>query len=249
MMKKEIIVFLTSFGASLLSSMSGGGSPAISLPIFLSLGISFPLATAMQKVSAVFWAPTAAWNYLKGRTVDWTFVVLFAALGLIGSYLGVQVVLAINERILELVVGLIILLLVTYTLFEKKLGMKETKPTSNLQRRSAYIFALILGFYESIFGAGNGILFAIVSVKTRGFDFIDALGYYFVIAFFWVLFAAALLFRQGIYDVPLMASAILSSIAGAYIGSSFARLKGNAFIKAIFVIIGSLLGAKLIFNL
>src|SRR3989344_3966951 len=108
-MEENILVFLVSFGAALLSSMSGGGSSAIVLPLFLSMGLSFPLATAIQKVSAVFWAPTAAWNYLKNRKIDWPFLLLFATIGLIGAYLGVNVVLTVNERILEFCVGILIL--------------------------------------------------------------------------------------------------------------------------------------------
>lgn len=248
-MEENILVFLVSFGAALLSSMSGGGSSAIVLPLFLSMGLSFPLATAIQKVSAVFWAPTAAWNYLRGRKIDWPFVVLFTVIGLVGAYIGVKVVLGIDERILEVVVGILILLLVIHTVLQKHAGLEEKFVTSRTRRLLAYPFALLMGFYESVFGSGNGILFAVVAMKTRGFDFIDALGHYFLIATFWVLFATLLLLMQGFYDIPLMLAGALGSIAGAYLGSAFARFKGNVFIRMVFAIVGTLLGLKLLLGL
>lgn len=248
-MQTIVIVFVTSFFATLLSSMSGGGSSAIALPVFLSLGLSFPLSSVILKISATFWAPIAAYNYLKGRRIEWKFLLLFAAIGLLGAYLGVLAITEINEVLLKRFVGILILVLVVYVSSQRKLGLHEKPVPSTMRKLAAYPFAILLGFYESILGAANGLLFAVVSTKTRGFDFIDAVGHYNIIACFWVLFATVLLLRQGIYDVPLMASGIVGSIMGAYIGSSFARLKGNAFIKAIFAVVGAFLAVKLIFNL
>ena len=104
----------------------------------------------------------------------------------------------------------------------------------------AYPFALVLGFYETLFGSGNGMLFALVSFYTRGFDFVRALGYYFTIAFAWVLFASIFLFTKGYFDLSLFVPAIIGSVIGGYVGSKYARLKGNRFIKLVFVFVGTL---------
>ncbi|MDB4978543.1 MAG: hypothetical protein JWM56_729 [Candidatus Peribacteria bacterium] len=244
-----IIVFITTFVGTLFSSMAGGGSSVLILPIFLSLGLSFPQASVIMKVGGVFGAPPAAYNYLKNRSIDWKFLLLFTGIGLFGAYLGVLAITEINERLLKVFVGILILLVVAYISFQKELGLKEKLTISIKHRIAAYPFALLLGFYESILGSANGILFAIVSMKTRGFDFIDALGHYYIIAFFWTLFAAVLLFKYGIHDIPLMVSGIVGSIAGNYIGSAFAKGKGNKFIKTMFAIVGMVLGLKLMFNL
>lgn len=65
-----VIVFLVSFAATALSSMSGGGASVITIPALLLMGVSFPLATAAQKVCSTFWVLPAAYNYLKDRKVD-----------------------------------------------------------------------------------------------------------------------------------------------------------------------------------
>ncbi len=245
-METAIIVFLTSFFAVLLSAMSGGGSSIITLPVFLALGMSFPLATAVQKVAAVFWVLPAAWNYLRDRKVDWMFLTIFSGIGLIGVYLGVQLIVSIPQRALELSIGVIILLLVAYLATQRKLGMKEETIRSPLRRASAYPFGLLLGFYEGIFGSGNGILLSIVTMKTRGFDFVDAVGHYFAMSFLWVLFGAILLIAKGHIDIGLMIPAILGSVAGSFIGSAYAKYKGNAFIRMVFCVLGTILGLKLV---
>lgn len=244
-----VIIFIITIIATALSSMSGGGASVINIPVFLWLGISYPLAIAAQKVSSAFWLLPASSNFLKGRKVDWLFLTIFSILGLVGSYLGVLVVLSVNQRIMGFVIGVLILVLVIHTYFKKDVGLKEQPVYSKARQSIAYIFAPILGFYESIFGSGNGIMFSIVALYTRGFDFIDALGYYFLVAFPWVVFAAILLIQKGYYDLSVMIPALLGSIIGGYFGSKFAKYKGNKFVKMMFIIVGGLLGLKLILGI
>ena len=161
------IIFLTTFIAALLSSMAGGGSSLINLPVFLWLGMSFPLATATQKIGGLFWALPASYNYLKGRKVNWKFLLLFSLIGVLGSYLGILFVISTDPRQMQILIGGLILIMVVYTFFKNDLGLKEKIEHSRTKQLMAYPFAIILGFYESIFGAGNGILFAIASSITQ----------------------------------------------------------------------------------
>lgn len=244
-----LIVFSSSFIATFLSVMSGGGSSVITLPIFIWTGMSLPLAIAVHKVCAIFWTPISAYNYLKDRKINWKFLLLFAAIGLIGAYLGVQFVLTIDESTVKPAIGIIILLLVAYTYFKKDLGIKEKLIKSKVKQLLAYPLAIIMGFYESVFGAGNGIAFATVTIYSRGFDFINALGYYYAIAFFWASFASILYIQKGYFDLGIMLAAILGSTIGSYTGSKYAKLKGNKFIKIVFITVGTMLGLKLILNI
>jgi len=229
--------------------MSGGGASVINIPVFLFLGMPFPLAMSTQKVSSTFWVLPASYNYLKGRKIDWTFLVAFSLVGLIGAYLGVQVILSLDTRVMEVVIGILVLSLVTYTYFKKDVGLKEVRIYSPAKRFIAYPLALILGFYESIFGSGNGILFSVVTFYTRGMDFVDALGYYFAVAFPWVVFAAGLLIFKGYFSFAVMIPAVLGSLIGGFIGSKYAKYKGNQFIKTMFVVIGGILGLKLLLEI
>ena len=243
------IILVVSFIATALSSMSGGGASVINIPVMLSLGISFPLATAAQKVSSMFWVLPASHNYLKDRKVDWKFLIWFAVIGLVGVYVGTLIVLSINQRVAGIIIGILILSLVAYVLLNKDVGLTETRVYSKLRQFTAYIFALVLGFYESFFGSGNGILFSIVTFKTKGFDFIDALGYYYSIAFLWEILAVIIFISKGYFSLPIMIPTVVGSLIGGYAGSKYGRYKGNKFIKIMFAIIGSILGIKLLFGL
>lgn len=241
------VIFLTFFIATILSSMSGAGTSIITLPLLISLGVNLPTAIAINQITGAFWVLPASYNYLKGRKIDWLFLLFFTLLGLIGVYFGVSTNIHIKQRYLEIVIGIIIICLVIYTYLNKGLGLKEIYKKHSVYRKFAiYPFSLVLGFYESFFGSGNGILFTITTFYTKGFDFIDALGHYYVVAFFWVIFSAFLYARNGYYNLQLTIPAIIGGIMGGFIGSKFGKYKGNKVIKLIFVLLGSFLGLKLI---
>ena len=229
--------------------MSGGGAGIIVYPALLSMGLSFPLVSAVSAVNSTVWVLPAGINYLKKRVVNWNFLIIFSIIGLIGCYLGVLLMININQRILEVSVGVIILFLVSYTYFKKDIGLTEHKVYSLTRKIIVYPLALLLGFYETIFGSGNGILFTMITLHTRGFDFIDGLGHYYYIAFSWALFAAILLIQKGYYDINIMIVAAVGSVLGGFMGSRYAKNKGNKFIKTLFVIVGGILGVKLLFGL
>jgi uncharacterized membrane protein YfcA len=242
-----LVIFLTFLIATILSSMSGAGTSVITLPVLLSLGVNLPTAIAINQITGAFWVLPASFNYLKNRKIDWLFLLFFTLIGLIGVYVGVSTNIHIKQRYLEVVIGMIILCLVIYTYFNKGLGLKEIGKKYSIYRKFAiYPISLILGFYESFFGSGNGILFMISTFYTKGFDFIDALGHYYIVAFFWVIFSAFLYTRNGYYNVQLTIPAIMGAVMGGFIGSKFGKYKGNKVIKLIFVILGSFLGLKLI---
>jgi uncharacterized protein len=244
-----VLVFVVSAIAAFLSSMSGGGSSVIALPIFLSLGISFPLATVINKVAGIFWLLPSSYNYLKGRKIDWRFLLSFALVGLVGVYLGVLIVLHINQRLLKTGVGIFIIVLVIYIALQKNAGIKTAGVCSRQREPLAYGIALPMGIYEGVLGSGNGIVFSAISFYVKGFDFMSALGYYFSISFIWSVFGSLVLISKGYFSLALVVPAILGSVPGAYIGSKYARYRGNRFIKIVFVVIGGILGVKLTLGL
>ena len=246
---QDIAIFLIAFIAALLSSMSGGGAGIILFPALLLMGLSYPLVAAISAVNSAAWVLPAARNYLKGRIIHWPLIAIFSIIGLVGCYFGVLFITDVNQRILEVCVGIIILFLVAYTYFRKDLGLTEKNIYSRTRQLVAYPFGLVLGFYETVFGSGNGIMFTLLTFYANGFDFIDGLAHYYIISFAWALFAALLLIQRGYYNVPIMIFAAVGSVLGAYLGSRYAKNKGNKFIKILFVVIGGVLGIKMLLGL
>jgi uncharacterized protein len=224
--------------------MSGAGSTLITIPTWLILGHTLPVALAASQVNGALWTPIAARNYLRGNSIDWELVSGLVIFGLIGAYIGANVVLSIDSRLLQKIVGLIIIFLVILTFTKKEFGALAGEPSCSKLITS--IFALPLGFYEAFFASGNGIFTSVMLIKTRGLELSKALGYYYVVSFFWCAFSAYLYLINGNANLELIIPSSIGAIAGAYFGSLFGSKGGSRFVKMLFVTVGGILGVKLL---
>lgn len=238
------IVLPVAFFASLLSSMSGAGSAMLTTPVWLALGFPLPVAIASNQLNGAGWTLLAARNYLKGHRVDWALIRKMIFCGLAGAYVGTLLVRGIGPHLLQRVIGGIILTLVAVVALNPALGRDEGKPV--LSRGATALLAFPLGIYESFFGSGNGLFTSLLLAKGRGQTLVTALGCYYLIAFFWNCFAVAVYSAAGLADARLMLPSTIGSVAGAYVGSRIGRRKGHDWVRGVFVLLGGLLGLKLV---
>ena len=229
--------------ASLLSSMSGAGAAMLTTPVWLFLGFPLPVAIASNQLNGAAWTLIAARNYLKGGTVDWALIRIMIFCGLAGAYVGTTIVRGVDANILQRVIGMIIIALVVVVALHSGLGRTESEPL--LSRRMTGVLAFPLGAYESFFGSGNGLFTSILLTKTRGLPLLTALGYYYLISFFWNSFAVTVYSTAGYADSRLMVPSTAGSVLGAYIGSRVGRRKGYRLVRALFLTAGGALGLKL----
>jgi len=242
-----LIVAAVAFLASLLSSMSGAGASMLTTPVWIALGFPLPVAIASNQLNGAAWTLIAARNYLKGRSVDWSLIRIMIFWGLTGAYAGTFIVRGVDAHLLQRVIGTIIVALVVVVALNPALGRTDTTPV--LSRRLTGVLAFPLGVYEAFFGSGNGLFTSMMLAKSRGMPLLDALGSYYVLAFFWNCFAVAVYCAAGLADSSLMAPSTAGSILGAYIGSRIGRRKGHSLVRALFVILGGVLGLKMALGL
>lgn len=227
--------------------MSGGGSSMIATPVWLMLGFPLPVAICSNCVCGSAWTLVAARSYLRGQSIDVKLLAGLAGCGLAGAFLGTQVILNCDAHALQRVIGAIILSLVIYAYVRKNFGLEENEP--RLNRFLTSLAALPLGFYEAFFGSGNGIFTSAVLTTARGFTLPRALGYYYVISFAWCLFAAFIYIGAGNLRPALVVPAAIGSVCGAWLGSQIGAKKGAAFVKSLFIALGTVLGLKLLLAL
>lgn len=216
----------------------------ITTPVWLMLGFPLPVAIASNTVNGSVWTLVAARNYLRGHAIDWPLVAGLVACGILGALAGTEVIMHASPAGIGRLIGLIILSLVAFTYFRKDFGLEAGGP--RLSRLITSLAGFPLGFYEAFFGSGNGIFTSAVLCGARGFKLLQALGYYYVMAFVWCVFAATIYIRAGNWDLSLMVPAAAGSLAGAALGSRIGTRKGGPFVKSLFIAVGGVLGIKLL---
>lgn len=241
--QQALIVLVVAFGATLLSAVSGGGSSLVSTPIWLMLGFPLPLALATNQLGGSFWTLIAARNYLRGHQIDWKLVAVFSVCGVTGAFFGARVVIGCDPKIIQRIIGTIIVALVIFMFVRKDFGLEATAPRIN--RFATGLTGLPLGFYEAFFGSGNGMFIPAVLTHARGFNFRQALGYSYILSFPWCLFAAGTYIFSGHWNLSLMIPAVIGSLCGGSLGSHIAVKNSVRFGKYLFMVVGTVLGLKL----
>lgn len=238
---------IIAFGAALLGGMSGGSASALTTPAWLALGVPLPTAVGTDKLAGACWTLLGARNFLRRRTVDWQLLAGMTALGLVGAWFGVQVTVRLDPAFLKRIAGGLILLLLAAMLWRPRLG--AAPGPVRLSRPTVTAFALPLGFYEGLLGSGNSLVATLLFCVGRGYDLIGALGHYYILAFAWCALAAASYIGRGYFDASLAIPAVAGSCAGGYLGSRLASARGTGFVRGLFVVVGGLLGLKLLLGL
>lgn len=242
-------ICLAGFFAALVDSMVGGGG-LISVPALLATGMPTHLALGTNKLASGSGAISSVYHYYKSGSVNMKVIKRLAPFSLIGSAIGVNVVLGINPDFLKMIIIFLVAIIGVYTLANKKLGLEDhyVEPTKDKYIKGTCLSGVI-GFYDGFFGPGTGSFLIFGLVNIFGFDFKNAAANAKFLNMMSNLTAVLIFLLNGQvafqYGIPMA----LSMIVGAKVGTNFAVKGGAKFIKPVFVLVSFTLVAKMAFEL
>jgi uncharacterized membrane protein YfcA len=249
-------VFLSVFAflAGFVDAIAGGGGliqlPALFLFVPASAGVPVATLLGTNKLSSICGTSMAALQYARRVPIPWHSVLpgAIAAFGL--SMVGAWFVTWLSPAVLKPLVVLLLLAVAIFTFINKGLGQHQ-RPTP--LRHQAVLYAIALGagigFYDGFFGPGTGSFLILAFIGIFGFDFLTASASAKIINFATnlsatIYFAATdhILLR---FAVPMAICNVLGSILGARL----AILRGNQFIRRLFLAVILLLILRLAWDL
>jgi uncharacterized protein len=213
-------------------------------PAMMHLFPSFPILMiiATNRTSSIFGTSTAAWSYFKSVKIE-TRVVLSAALsallmGATGAFLASYM----PPNLLKIIVLVIIVCIAIYTYVKKDLGQEEAlKFDEKDLPKAAAIVGLCCGFYNGFIGPGTGTILVFSFVSVVGMNFLRASAISKVTNVCGDIGSWIILASKGYIFWPAALPLIVSNMAGSYIGSRLAILKGSQFIRTMFLAVVMLL--------
>lgn len=248
-MFKIILLCVAGFCAAFVDSIAGGGG-IISVPAFMLSGLSPTYVLGTNKFCATSGSFTSSLKFIKSKKVNFSLLKFLVPFTLLGSILGVNTVLAIDENILNILVLIMILFIGIYSLFSNSLGVENKFSGTN--RKNIFegiLLAFCLGFYDGFFGPGTGSFLIFGLIKIFDFDFIHSVGNARFMNFIsnitsLILFAL----NKRIYFTYAIPVAIFM-IIGARIGTKMALTKGTKIIKPIFITMSLAVAIKMLIQL
>lgn len=245
---EQTVLFVISLVANLFSALAGGGAGLLQLPALLFLGLPFGTALATHKVASVFLGLGATARHLRSSQFDWRFSAFILATGLPGVVLGASIILQVDDRISQGLLGLLTLGLGLYSWFKPALGQENS--ATNRSLAGLVIGGLVLFFIGALNGSltsGTGLFVTLWLVRWFGLDYKTAVAYTLVlVGIFWNGSGAITLGILGNIQWSWLPVLILGSLIGGYLGAHLAIVKGNQLVKRSFEVITILVGISLI---
>lgn len=244
---EQLILFIISLVANLFSALAGGGAGLLQLPALLFLGLPFGTALATHKVASVFLGLGATARHLKSSEFDLKFSAYILATGLPGVVVGASIILQVDDKISQGLLGLLTLGLGLYSWFKPSLG--QTLDAKHRDLPGLVIGGLVLFFIGGLNGSltsGTGLFVTIWLVRWFGLDYKTAVAYTLIlVGIFWNGSGAITLGFLGNIEWSWLPALILGSLIGGYLGAHFAIVKGNQLVKRSFEVITILVGVSL----
>jgi len=244
-----VLVCIAGFFGAFIDAIVGGGG-LITVPALLASGLPTHIALGTNKFAASFGTMSSSYHYYKSGNVNFKLLKFLVPLSLMGSALGVMTVLSIEPKFLSILIIFLVLTIVIYTAFKKKLGLEENFKGIVFETvAKGMVLALALGFYDGFFGPGTGSFLIFGMIHIFGYDFKKASANSKILnltsnSTAFILF---MINRQIDYSIALPMA--VSMIVGAKLGSRIAINKGSEFIKPLFLVVSLSLVIKMIFDL
>lgn len=237
------LLFAGAFIAGLIDAVVGGGG-LIQIPLLFS---TFPQAASAaifgtNKLSAIFGTGSAALLYVRRVPIPWKTTLPAAGAAFASSFAGAMAVSTIPPTLLKpLILGLLVVV-AGYTWLRKDFGRTDR----GLHIRNRHIVGATalgagIGFYDGFFGPGTGSFLIFLFIRFFGFDFLRASA---AAKFVNVMtnFAALLYFGSvGAVMWQLGLGMAIFNVAGALIGGRLALRHGSSLVRALFLVVVSIL--------
>ncbi|WMJ90476.1 sulfite exporter TauE/SafE family protein [Anaerocolumna sp. MB42-C2] len=242
-----LIVCPLVFLAGLIDSIAGGGG-LISLPAYFIAGLPPHYAIATNKMSSSVGTAIATFRYCKNKLVDWGIGIPSVILALMGSTLGANLALLVNEKYLKYIL-LIILPVVGFHVLKNNSFADKVKEKPLPRKKVctiAFIAAFVIGAYDGFYGPGTGTFLILIYTGLARMDIRIASGNTKLVNLASNIAALITFILNGKIIFLLGLTAALFSIAGNYIGSGLVLKNGYKIVKPIILVVISLLFIKII---
>jgi uncharacterized membrane protein YfcA len=228
-----IVIILAGIVVGFINTLSGGGS-VISLSLLLILGLPANVANGTNRISIFFQTLSSVGSFTKQKMFDSMKPVWLGIPATLGSVLGAWLAVDVNERVIEVSMGVAMVIMVFFLFYKPDKWLKEkaamlARPLKWWQ----FVIFFAVGFYGGFIQVGVGYFLLMALVLGVGYDLVKANAVKNLIVFFYAIFALLVFIIDG--KVNYFYGVVLSvgSVIGALIASHLAVKKGAGFIRAV----------------
>ena len=242
-----IMLLAAALFAGFVDAVAGGGG-LIQVPtLLMALPAESPATVfGTNKLASIFGTGNAALRYARRIALPWGIALPAAIAAFVFSFAGAAAVAWLPKDVVRPLVLALLVLVMIYTVVKPNFGaIAGERLAPHPERRLALLAGAALGFYDGFFGPGAGSFMIFAFVRFFRLDFLHASGAAKVVNFSTNAAALAYFVPSGhvLWATGLAMAAF--NIAGALLGARLALRHGSGFVRGVFIVVASLLIARL----
>lgn len=245
----SIIFYLLIFFIGLLGSFIGTISAGAGIVIFSGLtllGIPPHVVIATETFGSIGFRLGSFYNYIKHKKVVWNLVVPLTILGIVGSVIGANILVRVNEGILSKIIGVVLLFLLPTLFLKRDVGVIRIA-ISKTRRMITHFWYFLVEVWSAFFPPGSGFLAIFVMTKGYGLTILQTKGTRRIPGLIGVISASIVFFVAGLINFKIGFVLIFGSLIGSHLGSHVAIKKGDDWVKSLMVLMIVIVSIKMIF--
>jgi uncharacterized protein len=239
LISNTIVVCFASFIAGFIDAIVGGGGLVQTPVLFMSFP-HLPVASLLgtTKIPSFSGTSVSLYQYSKHVSIQWKLVFWIALAAFLASMLGSRTVTLVSNDAFKPIILVALIGVAIYTYSKKNFGQHEKKDLSFYQALArGVISGLLIGFYDGFIGPGTGSFLVLLFIGLLGHDFMHASAHAKTVNL--ATNSASIIYFAStgniIYELAIPMAAC--NMLGGWVGTRFALLKGNAFIRIFFLLI------------
>lgn len=242
-------LFLLAFAAvglaaGFIDAIAGGGG-LISVPALLTGGLSPIAALATNKFQSSIGTAMAARTYWRRGFIDLRTTWPAMALSFVAAFVGAYAVKLVDTSVLMVLTPVALICIAAYFLFAPQLSDSD-RQTRLAPMLFVPVMAMVVGFYDGLFGPGTGSFLTIGFVALFGFGLTRAAGTTKAINVMTNLGALALFISTGDVVWPVALAMAAGQFVGGYAGARTGIRFGARLIRPLVVVISVALAIRLL---
>lgn len=247
---EQLLLFVISLAANVLSAVAGGGAGLVQLPALIFLGLPFATALATHKVATIALGIGATMRHARSSSLDLRCSLLVLLTGCVGVVAGANTILAVPEHWARVALGLMTVAMGVYSLLQPQFGTEAAPRHRHLAGyvTGGVVIALI-GFLNGSLTSGTGLLLTLWLVRWFGFDYKQAVAHTLVlVGLFWNTTGAVALGVQTAIRWDWLPALLAGSLLGGYLGAHLSIVHSNRVVKRVFEAVTIAVGTKLVWD-
>jgi uncharacterized protein len=234
-----IVVALIASGVfvGFINTLAGGGT-IISIALLMVLGLPANVANGTNRIAVIFQNLTSSGSFAKQKVLDFRKGTWLAIPTIIGSVVGAQLAIDIQESLFRKAMAIIMLVMLFFIIYKPSAWLKGQ---SLLAERKIsiwqYLIFFLIGIYGGFIQVGVGYFLLAGIVLGAGYDLVKANAIKVWIVLLYTPFALFVFVLNGQVHWRYGLIHAIGNITGAWIASKWAVSWGTNFVRWVIVVV------------